>query len=150
MDFYQKKVNVQELKISLITSENNISPPIHSFRNVNDGEYLMLMEKYPKTLLDLDLGDRIAEYQKIVDLVNNLHGIGIVHGDISEENIVIKDNDVRLIDFGLSEYIQILKNLSDINEIYGTDFRDPLTAIDNLKRRELDEVYFIVFGIHQR
>lgn len=38
---------------------------------------------------------------KLGDLVKKLHGIGIIHGDLTTSNMVYKDGEIYLVDFGL-------------------------------------------------
>lgn len=38
---------------------------------------------------------------KLGDLVKKLHGIGIIHGDLTTSNMIFKDDEVYLVDFGL-------------------------------------------------
>ena len=59
-----------------------------------------------------------SEYHSsIKNLVSRLHAIGIVHCDLHSSNIVVNDDDVRLIDFGESYFIEhvdddVIKNVA--------------------------------------
>jgi len=41
--------------------------------------------------------------KKIGELIKNLHGLNIVHNDLTTSNIIRKDNELYFIDFGLTE-----------------------------------------------
>jgi serine/threonine protein kinase len=56
--------------------------------------------------------EKIKIATDILDCMSVMHGIGIVHGDLKEDNIMITDtNDVKIIDFGLATSYEA-KNLS--------------------------------------
>lgn len=38
---------------------------------------------------------------KLGDIVKKLHGVGIIHGDLTTSNMIYKDGDIYLLDFGL-------------------------------------------------
>ena len=108
---YTKIVSAKEMNFTKIASQANISPHLISVSDVGNNRYELKIEEYPYMLADMP--NRKIYESKIIDLVRKLHSYGIFHGDISEENIVIDPdtNDIRLIDFGLSQFI------SDINII---------------------------------
>ena len=41
----------------------------------------------------------------LADTLASVHGSGIVHCDVKPSNLLVGDNDVRLIDFGISQYV---------------------------------------------
>lgn len=47
----------------------------------------------------------IAMCRKVAEIVESLHRVGIVHGDIKPENIIVNDDKVYLIDFDASHFI---------------------------------------------
>lgn len=53
---------------------------------------------------------------KLLDIIKYLHSNAIVHGDIGISNIVIENNNISLIDFGLA------RTISDNNINYNIDF----------------------------
>jgi|SRR5690554_861590 len=56
--------------------------------------------------------NRLVLIQKILEAYSYLHRNGILHGDIHLENILISENqnDIRLIDFGLAQYVNDQKS----------------------------------------
>lgn len=84
-----------------------------------DNLYLVLED------LDYDLGNISVDYRerpdknygiftqrqyklifyKLLSALNAIHSLGIIHNDIKLNNIMIKDDDIRIVDFGLAEFI---------------------------------------------
>jgi Kae1-associated kinase Bud32 len=46
----------------------------------------------------------IETCQKIGRLVGKLHSAGIIHGDLTTSNMILKGNDIYFIDFGLGDF----------------------------------------------
>lgn len=67
--------------------------------------------------------DALGEYDaaliagQIIEAVQYIHGLGVVHRDLKPENIMVVNNEVgkdshpkiKIIDFGLSNYVDILQ-----------------------------------------
>ncbi|MEA2046277.1 MAG: Kae1-associated kinase Bud32 [Euryarchaeota archaeon] len=56
-----------------------------------------------KDVIDLDLSRRLGE------LVGRLHGCGIIHGDLTTSNMILKGDRLYLIDFGLASHDQSIE-----------------------------------------
>lgn len=132
----KKKVNKRELNFMKITEENNISPEILYIGKIKNDLYSVEIEQYPYTLSDYyDKGKDISKYEKqIKKLVKKLHKLGIIHGDLHGNNIVIdpKTNEVKLIDFGMSYFIDevdksVIKKLNKL-----LDPKDEFENIDDV------------------
>lgn len=104
MAVYNKKVKSAELEFTRIAEAKNLTPRLLSTQQINDDLHIMGLEMYPQTLSDVVVKSRNKYYQKIYDLVDVLHKMGIAHGDLSEDNIVLnfETGEVKLIDFGMS------------------------------------------------
>lgn len=104
-DYYIKRVKKSEYDITIIAATNNIAPtivydnfdPLVEFTEIK-------VQMYPETLADISEPQRYHYYASIVDLVQRLHQLGYIHGDLSEDNIVLNRSTgvVKLIDFGMS------------------------------------------------
>lgn len=114
MDSHNKKVSPTELEFYTLASQHNIAPPIIRFKQVSclSDRYILSTELFPETLGDVMFDpSRTSEAHLIIskarELVSSLHSIGILHNDLSEENIVYdkETSTVAIIDFGLSRYI---------------------------------------------
>lgn len=106
MDTHVKIVSWKEAEFYVRAASKEIAPAIISFKIREDGKVELGTEKYPHTLSSRvreDISKESLEeiFHEAHALLEDLHNLGIIHGDISEENIVIGD-DVRLIDFGMS------------------------------------------------
>ena len=109
---YTKLVKLQEVEFYKIACVNNISPRIVDCSPVKDGLYELTTCRYPETLYDVMADKNRREESLLIisqarDLIRKLHSIGILHNDLSEENIVYDKttSSVAIIDFGLSRYI---------------------------------------------
>lgn len=149
MATYTKRVRASELEFYRKAEEAGIAPRIVSYVQVDD-RYELCTEQYSHTLLDVrtdkDEIDFIIPQAKI--LVQKLHDIGILHGDLSEENIVYDCDTKRvaIIDFGLSKYIENISNIeNEVEELYeGVRFANKtLTGIPYLLSVELGILDFL-------
>lgn len=106
METYSKHVQYSELKIHLLASSANLAPKILSVEICED-HWIITIERYPTTLFDHPYVEWEKWREQILHLFKELHEIRILHGDISEENIVVdsENNRVALIDFGMSRLI---------------------------------------------
>jgi Kae1-associated kinase Bud32 len=53
------------------------------------------------------------------ELVGKLHSAGIVHGDLTTSNMILKDNEIYFIDFGLGEFSRSIEDQGvDMNLLY--------------------------------
>lgn len=95
-----------EYYFTRITSEHNISPKLLSGNSTS-----ITLEKWPSVLLDVPREEWFHYKEPVFRCLHKLHCLGIMHCDISEENIVVNriTKDARLIDFGMS------KTVSDID-----------------------------------
>lgn len=70
--------------------------------------------------------------EKFGQLVQKIHSSGIIHGDLTPANIILKENDLFVIDFGLSFFSNKLEDRAvDIRLIEKTLFS--LFSIDKIK-----------------
>lgn len=58
-------------------------------------------------------------FSQILNAVNSIHSIGYIHSDLKFENIMLdKNNNIKLIDFGISEFIGINNKIDYICTYY--------------------------------
>jgi len=155
---YTKVVDKNELEFNLLANKYNLCPKIIShntyegkiyimtkfefdfekdniyYQKIDEPHYILISELYPLTLYQYlhQTKDRKI-FKKIKKLIIKLHEIGISHGDLSQYNIVINPStkDIRIIDFGGSEYI---RNLRDFNVGWGK-----LNTVQDILNYEKDE-----------
>lgn len=99
----KKGVTRNEYLTSVIASRAGIGPKIFGYQTP-----FMKMEKLEMTLEEYreEFGLDKEMKEKIVDKVRRLHQLGIFHGDLHDENIMISNEEPFLIDFGESVRIQ--------------------------------------------
>ena len=142
MDLHSKIVGKPELEFYKISEEHGISPPIISVIEIDEG-YQIQTKEYPQTLCSIPLKERYKLSDKIKNLVDRFHTLGIYHGDIKEDNIVCDSIDgVRIIDFGLSKWICNLCEKDLKNNMYMFD-EIPAESVEILLNLELKECDFI-------
>ena len=115
----------QEIAILQKLDHPNI---VNYFETYDDKKYLYLvmehvkgMELFEKIEKETNFNEKTAaKYMlQMFKAINHLHAQGIVHRDIKPENVMVTENDeIRLIDFGLSK-VQVTEFL---NERAGTPY----------------------------
>jgi tRNA A-37 threonylcarbamoyl transferase component Bud32 len=140
LNIYRKRIREKELFFLKEAEKLNVTPKIINVTPCDD-ESILEQQRYPCTLFNIDIKDREKYISPITALIKRLHENGIVHGDIHEENIVIDDNDVKLIDFGFSKYIKDITVKDIIDGMY--DYDGELKTIEDFINAEINEVKFI-------
>lgn len=106
---YTKAMTVRELQFLQHASNANIAPRILNVKQTHNDWCSVTMERYDITILSyFETGNSISLYEdSITNLVDKLHSLHIVHGDLHASNIVLNLNtdEIRLIDFGASYYM---------------------------------------------
>lgn len=141
---YTKEVSRLEMEIYRVASLNGIAPEIVSI----EGDKITT-KKYPKMLarmLNTPLKNELIDKAK--EQLMKLHSLGILHRDLSEENVVVSvDNqDVRLIDFGMSSYLPSKIDIKEVHDVYyeGVKYAgEPEASIEYLFRLELGCLEFL-------
>ena len=105
---HTKTVGKKEFHFTKLASKHNIGTTLVDLKELDDGMYSIKLELWPKTLHKESIW--IPYRTAALQAIKKLHSIGIFHGNISEENIVVNpsNKEVRLIEFGLSKYISDL------------------------------------------
>lgn len=101
-------------------------------------------EKGFKIIMEFVEGKRLKEFfnevqekeaadiaEKIGRQIGTLHGGGIVHGDLTTSNMILKEGKIYFIDFGLGEFSQRIEN-------FATDLSVLKEAIKSTHFRRLD------------
>jgi tRNA A-37 threonylcarbamoyl transferase component Bud32 len=149
MATFTKTIRAPELEFYRKAEEAGIAPRIVRYVQVED-HYELTTERYSHTLINVQQNKEEVQFiiAEAKMLIQKLHDLGILHGDLSEENIVY-DRDtkrVAIIDFGLSKYIKDITNVErEIKELYeGVRFADQtLTGIPYLLTVELGILEFL-------
>jgi RIO kinase 1 len=78
----------------------HVPRPIAVERNVLVMEYLGTEEGRGKRLSEVRLENPETAYEVVREYMRRLHGAGLVHGDLSEYNLVVHDDEIYVIDLG--------------------------------------------------
>lgn len=124
------------IKLQLQSNENSILTELQIMNKIDHPNTIKLIEIFKDTKFIYivmeyceggELGKEAKPYPedyvsrqifKLLHVVNYLHSISVCHRDIKLENCLLDDSgDIRLIDFGLSAYVNDGKKL---NKIVGT------------------------------
>ncbi len=107
-----KEYRVRELDRAIRKSRTRREARIMSSLNKNGvpvprifaaGAFSIYMERVDGKLLK-DMRRRGGAMRRAGEILAKMHGLGIVHGDFTPANIIANGSDVRVIDFGLSDY----------------------------------------------
>lgn len=187
MNTYTKVCSFSEVELTIKAHNIEIGPPVINYKPVDSsnpkGSYLLKTLILGKTLYDtlkksreperlskvtgkdhISIKDLYSEYQEgILKAYEKLHSIGIIHGDPSEENIVIQKEPkegfplpwnglpyrVWIIDYGfsvLAEDINIIKPIEKITiyeeivDLYGIEY-----SPKNIKELFVAEIHLLIF-----
>lgn len=134
----RKKISMNEYNFYKLLRGTGITPDIISIE-----PDLLEIPEYHSTLGDILIEVPLTPlgisdlYERVRDLIQRLHQMGIVHGDLHNDNIVCSKDlkDVRLIDFEKSTFKQIVDDeyIEYYNSLFGTDAK----TLDDVIEHEL-------------
>jgi tRNA A-37 threonylcarbamoyl transferase component Bud32 len=139
--FHVKQINDNEKTILPLLKNTDITP---DFLISDD---ISISQKYCCTLSEYLEEHKITPGIKedINNKIQKLHSLGILHGDLHSNNIVINQdmNEIKIIDFGESKFISEIKKDKDKYIQYFNNFWEPtewigseITSIDGLLEYE--------------
>jgi tRNA A-37 threonylcarbamoyl transferase component Bud32 len=110
----------------MIAAGHGLAPTIHEIWNCKN-KVMLIMDRINGITLqgfleEVKIDDSIKSriIKKVLEAIKSLHSIGIMHGDLHSQNImVMKDESIIFIDFGHSVYFE--KPITDIF-VTATDF----------------------------
>jgi TP53 regulating kinase-like protein len=111
-------------EVRLLTEARKVGVPTPKILFVDNASYKIIMENVD--------GRRVKELLYVADrktvaricfdigkLIGKLHSAGIVHGDLTTSNMILKDSQIYFIDFGLGEFSKRLEDQGiDLNLLY--------------------------------
>jgi N6-L-threonylcarbamoyladenine synthase/protein kinase Bud32 len=139
IDKYLRKIRTKgESKLLGEAKKCGVKTPI--VFDVDKSENTIVMEKITGTLVKdiLDSADLPSVKQvctKIGENLAQLHNFSIIHGDLTSSNLILSDDDLYFIDFGLG-------NVSDLVEDKGVDllvFKKAISSVHNEISKECYE-----------
>lgn len=89
-----------EATITQLMSDIKVCPKVYDI-SVQDDTVIIISERYDRILTDKEF-DSGKYTTQINSLISKMHAVGVCHRDICNYNVVIKNEVVKLIDFGNS------------------------------------------------
>jgi serine/threonine protein kinase/tetratricopeptide (TPR) repeat protein len=124
-DEFAKQRFVREAQAASATQHSNICT-IHDIETADDGQLFIVMAFYEGPTLKerLENGPMAVEEAleiatQIADGLAKAHAQGVVHRDIKPGNVMLTEDGVRILDFGLATFVDALK-LTAENTSFGT------------------------------
>lgn len=108
----RKERTVREARILHRAKEFGVSCP-HVYE-VNLRDMIIVMEfidgkRLKEHLEEVPMDERLALCREIGRQIARLHKAGIIHGDLTTSNMILRDGKVYLIDFGLADFDSTLE-----------------------------------------
>jgi len=111
IDFIDKKIRAERTRreAKIISDARRVGVNVPRIFEVDEDNCKIYMENIEGILLKEFLNEieeeKIKEIMKIVGKqVGRLHSNDIIHGDLTTSNMIVKNNEVYFIDFGLAMY----------------------------------------------
>lgn len=133
----RKERTAKEVKLLREARSNGVPTP--QIFNVDNNDYKIIMEfidgeQVKKFFGHASIDDVKEISEKIGISVARLHEAGIVHGDLTTSNMILKDGIVYFIDFGLGQHTKRVEDK-------GMDLRLLQNAIKSAHYEILEEVW---------
>jgi len=103
----RKERTVREVRVLHRAKESGVNCPYVYEANLRDMVIVMEFIEGPRLKEHLELipmRERLSLCEEVGKQVGRLHGAGIVHGDLTTSNMILRGGKVHLIDFGLADF----------------------------------------------
>lgn len=141
---YAKLVRNTELALTLLADQLHVGAKILSISRDCDDLWQMVTASAGQMLGDLSLEERRKVKEETLRLLGRLHQFGILHRDITEENIVVHQGVVSIIDYGLAvlctpelDLIRTAREVFDVALVNAT-----LDDLFTLERKETEKLFY--------
>lgn len=102
-NYIRRRRTYAEAKAMLMASDLGVPTPALYYINIDEGAIVMEYIRGSR-LRELLFVEEGKEYLvKFGEYIGIMHSNGLLHGDLSPANVVVRDGDLVLIDFGLAE-----------------------------------------------
>lgn len=137
-----KIIDDRELEFTQKSSEAGISPPIISVNKINKYDSEVTFDHSgPNLYRYFHEGKPTEKYEKSIEKqIKSLHGLGILHGNLTAENILIEPNrnKVFLIGYNSSYYLDDITS-EDLEDLYASlDPDDIFESVEDVEEHEYD------------
>jgi len=139
-----KDVTGRELALTLLAHQLGVGPKVLSISRAADGPWWTMATEYGgKMLAELPREDWLQVKLEALNQLNKLHQGGILHADITEENIVVDHGVVLIIDYGLamlcSPNLDVLSIARDVFDVELVDVK--LANLFEMERNEMERLF---------
>lgn len=150
-----KSLLINEARIYNLLKKIKGIPKFRSYGNEGVYNYMVIdyigesLEKYRLNnngVLSIEKVKNIG--LQMINIINNIHNTGILHRDIKPENFLIYNNEIFIIDFGLSKiYVKDNKHIvkSSINNIIGNIRYASINIHNNISPSRRDDIESIIY-----
>ncbi len=140
---YSKNVNGRELALTLLAHQLHVGPKVLSISRADGHRWTMVTEYGGKMLSELSWEERLDVKLEALKQLKRLHQGGILHADITEENIVVDNGMVHIIDYGLAmpcspslDVISIAREVFDV-ELVNAKLED----LFEMEQKEMERLF---------
>lgn len=111
-------------EIKLLTEARRCGVPTPKILHVDEANYKIIMEyvdgvRIKELFNSTDKKTMENICSTIGELIGKLHTNGIIHGDLTTSNMILKDKKIFFIDFGLGEFSRRIEDQGvDLNLLY--------------------------------
>lgn len=87
--------------------------PIPFIYDVDVDEYIIVME-YVKGMTLKDYLEKFEDhriFERLGEIIANLHNSSIVHGDLTPSNVILRNDGLFILDFGLAEFSNRIEDM---------------------------------------
>lgn len=135
---FVKEISMNEYNFYKLLRGSGITPDI---LEIEPGR--LKIPIYDSTLGDILMNIPLTEsqiselYERVRDLIRKLHQMGVIHGDLHNDNILCSTDltDIRLIDFEKSTFVDLVDD--EYLEYYDSIFGTKAMSVDDILEHEL-------------
>ncbi|QKQ99790.1 Kae1-associated kinase Bud32 [Metallosphaera tengchongensis] len=141
-----KKINsertINEAKLMYSALSVGVNTPAILYVDPDNFEIIMEFLRGPTMKEVLRQYEDLTIFRNVGSMVGTMHNHGIVHGDLTTNNMILHNNQVFLIDFGLA------KRSTEIEDL-GTDVHVFLRSIESIHPELRDKIFsYFMEGYH--
>ncbi len=106
---------IREAQAASATDHRNVCT-IHNIEETDDGQLFIVMARYEGQTLKARLADGPLPVEEALDIATQVaeglakaHAQGVIHRDIKPGNLILTDDGVKILDFGLAKFKDALR-----------------------------------------
>uniref|UniRef100_A0AB39JBH3 non-specific serine/threonine protein kinase n=1 Tax=Florenciella sp. virus SA2 TaxID=3240092 RepID=A0AB39JBH3_9VIRU len=141
--------NEIDIYLDLLKHRGNFFINIKTFGKIENKNYI-IMDYIPDTIehyvdKNIDKLDSKNVLKELINIIKHFHYYGYVHRDIKPDNVLVKNNKLYLIDFGLATKRNRQKYNNFIGNRLFSSYQVYLDEYEYRKRDDIISCYYIIF-----